>query len=82
MYFSLNKKIFYTVFVLFIFMAVLFLSMFLSIYSKKYIEDRNTVFLRNQYVLELLYENIALRREISEDKINLSEASKEAISGE
>ena len=82
MYFSLNKKIFYTVFVLFIFMAVLFLSMFLSIYSKKYMEDRNTVFLRNQYVLELLYENIALRREISEDKINLSEASKEAISGD
>ena len=82
MYFSLNKKIFYTVFVLFIFMAVLFLSMFLGIYSKKYIEDRNTVFLRNQYVLELLYENIALRREVSQDKIKLSEASKEVISGD
>ncbi len=82
MYFSLNKKIFYTVFVLFIFMAVLFLSMFLSIYTKKYQEDRDTLFLRNKYVLELLYENIALRKELDRDTIKLSKESRAAISGD
>lgn len=82
MYFSLNKKIFYTVFVLFIFMAILFLSMFLSIYTKKYQEDRDTLFLRNKYVLELLYENIALRKELEQDKIKLSKESQDVIAGD
>ena len=70
MYFSLNKKIFYTVFVLLIFMAILFLTIFLNIYGKKYQEDQNSIILRNQYVMELLYENIALRRELANSKIN------------
>lgn len=82
MYFSLNKKIFYTVFSLFIFMGIIFLTMFLTIYSKKYQEDRNTIFLRNQYVLELLHENIALRRELNEAKIKLSTETKNLLAGD
>ena len=82
MYFSLNKKIFYTVFVLLIFMAILFLTIFLNIYGKKYQEDQNSIILRNQYVMELLYENIALRRELANSKIELSKESKTALSGD
>ena len=82
MYFSLNKKIFYTVFVLLIFMAILFLTIFLNIYGKKYQEDQNSILLRNQYVMELLYENIALRREVADSKLKLSEESREALSGD
>ena len=78
MYFSLNKKIFYTFFIFFIFMGILFFSMFLNIYIKKYQEDKNSIFLRNQYVMELLYENIALRRELNNANITLSNES-EAI---
>ena len=82
MYFSLNKKIFYTVFVLLILMAVLFLTLFLNIYGKKYQEDQNSILLRNQYVMELLYENIALRRELSNSKVELSKESQEVLSGD
>ena len=65
MYFSLKKKIFYTVFSLFVFMATLFLTMFTLIYAEKYSDDYNTLSRRNQYVMSLLYENIVLQREIS-----------------
>lgn len=82
MYFSLNKKIFYTVFVLLVFMAILFLTIFLNIYGKKYQEDQNSILLRNQYVMGLLYENIALRREIANSKVKLSKESKEVLSGD
>ncbi len=46
------------------FMATLFLVLFLSIFGKRYTEDQSSVFYRNQYVIELLYENIQLRREL------------------
>lgn len=82
MYFSLNKKIFYTVFALMVFMAVLFLTLFFNIYSKKYQEDRNTIFLRNEYVMELLHENIALRRELSNAQIKLTEEGRNVLSGD
>ncbi len=82
MYFSLNKKIFYTIFVLLIFMAALFLSIFLNIYGKKYQEDQTSILLRNQYVMELLYENIALRREIANSKVELSKESRAILNGD
>ena len=63
MYFSLKKKIFYTVFTLFVFMATLFLLMFVSIYTEKYSADYSALSKRNQYVMSLLYENIVLQRE-------------------
>ncbi len=79
MYFSLNKKIFYTIFGLIVFMAILFLSLFQDIYSKKYVEDRKALFLRNQYVVQLLNENIALRRELNNAKIEISHENQKAI---
>jgi len=65
MYFSLKKKIFYTVFALFVFMSSLFLSMFMLIYTAKYSEDYRALSTRNQYVMSLLYENINLQRQLN-----------------
>lgn len=73
MYFSLNKKIFYTIFILSIFIAILFLTIFSSIYNKKHEQDFASVMRRNQYIMELLNENIALRRELKVAKINISD---------
>ena len=73
MYFSLNKKIFYTIFGLMVFMAMLFLVLFLGIFGTKYSEDQNTIFLRNQYIMELLHENIILQRELDKANITISE---------
>ena len=64
MYFSLKKKIFYTVFTLFVFMATLFLSMFMLIYVQKYSQEHTLLSQRNQYVMSLLHENIMLSREL------------------
>ena len=79
MYFSLNKKIFYTIFGLTVFMAMLFLALFLVIFEKKYSEDQNTILLRNQYVMELLNENIILQREL--DKANIKILKNDFSSG-
>ncbi|MBR2300251.1 MAG: HAMP domain-containing protein [Alphaproteobacteria bacterium] len=65
MYFSLKKKMFYTVFSLFVFMATLFLTMFMVIYSEKYSRDYDALSMRNQYVMSLLYDNITLQREVN-----------------
>lgn len=65
MYFSLKKKLFYTVFTLFVFMAALFLFLFTVFYAPKYSSDYHTLSKRNQYVMQLLYENIVLQRELN-----------------
>lgn len=72
MYFSLNKKIFYTIFVLMIFMATLFFALFIGVFAKKYTEDQNLIFNRNKYVIELLYENINLRRALNQENVKIS----------
>ncbi len=72
MYFSLKKKIFYTVFALFVFMATLFLSMFTLIYAEKYSEDHTALSKRNQYVMNLLHENISLQRELNKIHVKIS----------
>lgn len=65
MYFSLKKKLFYTVFTLFVFMAALFLFLFTVFYAPKYSSDYHALSKRNQYVMQLLYENIVLQRELN-----------------
>lgn len=70
MYFSLSKKIFYTLFSLMIFFAVVFLGIFLRVYSEQYEETQNSAVQRNRYVVELLHENIYLRRELSRLTVN------------
>ncbi len=64
MFFSLNKKFIYSVAVFFIFTALLFIYTFYLAYGKKLEEEQQSVFTRNQQYLELLYENITLRKEL------------------
>lgn len=73
MYFSLKKKIFYTVFALFVFMATLFLTMFTMFYAEKYSNDFHTTSKHNQYVMSLLYDNIVLQRELNRLQEDVSE---------
>ena len=72
MYFSLKKKLFYTVFTLFVFMAMLFLFLFTMFYAPKYSNDYHMLSKRNQYVMQLLYENIVLQREVNKYQGNVS----------
>jgi signal transduction histidine kinase/HAMP domain-containing protein len=65
MYFSLKQKIFYTLFLLLLFMALLFLTIFQRIYGEEYAKDQNLTMARNQYIVELLHENIQLQHELN-----------------
>ncbi len=64
MFVSLNKKFIYSIAVFFIFTALLFIYTFYLAYGKKLEEEQQSVFTRNQQYLELLYENITLRKEL------------------
>lgn len=64
MFFSLNKKFLYTVAIFFLFTAILFVYTFYISYGNKIQEEQKSTILRNQQYLELLYENITLRKEL------------------
>ncbi len=65
MFFSLNKKFIYTLSLFFIFMAVIFVYTFYIVYGSKIQEEQKSTILRNQQYIELLYENINLRKDIN-----------------
>lgn len=64
MFFSLNKKFIYTITLFFIFTAVIFVYTFYIVYGNKIQEEQKSTILRNQQYLELLYENINLRKDL------------------
>lgn len=64
MFFSLNKKFLYTIAIFFLFTAIIFLYTFYIVYGNKIQEEQKSTILRNQQYLELLYENINLRKEL------------------
>lgn len=72
MFLSLKKKIFYIVFGLFVIMATLFLSIFILIYAEKYSSDFASVSKRNQYVMNLLHDNIMLQRKLNDIHVKVS----------
>lgn len=72
MYFSLNKKIFYTIFLLMIFIGTLFFAVFIGVFGEKYSQDYDSVFLQNQYVMELLSENMKLKKKLGATNASLS----------
>lgn len=65
MFFSLNKKFIYTVTIFFLFTAIIFVYTFYIVYGNKIQEEQKSTILRNQQYLELLYENITLRKDLS-----------------
>ena len=63
MFFSLNKKIFYIISIFFIIASIIFILSFYIVYGGKIQEDQRAVFRRNQQYLQLLSENIYLRKQ-------------------
>lgn len=44
----------------------IFLAIFINLYSQKVADNRNSVFMRNEYVVKLLYDNINLKKQLAE----------------
>ena len=66
MFFSLSKKILYTLMAFLIFLIVIFFTIFINLYSQKLQDSQNLVYMRNQYVVDLLHENIEMKRKLSD----------------
>ena len=66
MFVSLNKKILYSLFIFTVLLIVVFFAIFTNFYSQKMQDSRNSVYLRNQYVVDLLMDNIQLQSAISD----------------
>jgi len=64
MFLSINKKFFLTIFLFFVLLATCFIIIFDGIIGKKIRNEHTSVVSRNQYVIELLNENIVLRKKL------------------
>lgn len=65
MFFSLNKKFFFSIFTFFIITAGMFLFLLDGTIGKKIRSEHSSIITRNQYVIELLNENLSLRKKIN-----------------
>lgn len=65
MFFSLSKKILLTIFTFFLVSALIFIAFFDNAVGKKIRNERSSIITRNQYVIELLNENITLRQKLN-----------------
>ncbi len=65
MFFSLNKRFFITIITFLLLCSGVFLIIFDSTIGKKIESEHSSLLQRNQYVIELLRENISLRRKIN-----------------
>lgn len=66
MYFRLNKKILYSMLCLLIVLIVIFFIIFINLYSQKLQDNQNTMYIRNQYVVSLLYDKVRMQKQLSE----------------
>lgn len=66
MYFNLNKKIIYSMLCLLVILVVIFFVIFINLYSQKLQDNQNSVYIRNQYVVSLLYDKVRLQQELAE----------------
>ena len=51
-----------------IFIGTLFFAVFIGVFGEKYSQDYDSVFLQNQYVMELLSENMKLKKKLGATK--------------
>lgn len=65
MFFSLNKRFFFTIITFLLLCSGIFFIIFEKTIGKKLQAEQSNIITRNQYVIELLNENIALRKKIS-----------------
>lgn len=66
MFISLNKKILYSILAFLFVITCLFLVIFINFYARNLQDRQNSLFLRNQYVVDLLYDNISLQKQLAE----------------
>ena len=66
MFFSLNKKFFFTITAFFLLCSGIFIIIFDGIIGKRIRAEHNDITSRNQYVIQLLNENITLKKELRE----------------
>lgn len=66
MFISINKKILYIIFAFLLLIIAVFFTIYMNFYSNNLQNQQNTLYLRNKYVIELLYDNISLRKEIAD----------------
>lgn len=64
MFFSLNKKIVYCLLVFLLLIISIFFMIFINFYAQNLQDNQNSIYIRNQYVVSLLYDNIQLRKTI------------------
>ena len=62
MFISINRKIMYSLFAFVAILATIFFVIFFNLYSQKLQDNMNAVYVRNQYVVSLLNDNVRLRQ--------------------
>ncbi|MBP5352243.1 MAG: hypothetical protein J6Y91_00565 [Alphaproteobacteria bacterium] len=65
MFFSLNKKILYTLLSFLLLIIGIFLTIFINFYAQNLQDNQNSIYIRNQYVVSLLYDNVKLQKTIA-----------------
>lgn len=65
MFISINKKILISIFAFLFFISAIFFVIFFNVYARQLQEGQNQNYSRNQYIVDLLFDNIALRKELS-----------------
>lgn len=66
MFLSLNKKFFFSLLIVFLLSAGAFIIIFDNVVGKKIRTEQKNIINRNQYVIEILNENISLRKKINQ----------------
>ena len=66
MFISLNKKILYSILGFLLIITGLFFVIFINFYARNLQDRQNSLYLRNQYVVDLLYDNISLQKDLAE----------------
>ena len=64
MFISLNKKILCCILIFLLVITGLFFAIFINMYSQNLQDRQNSLYLRNQYVVDLLYDNISLQKQL------------------
>lgn len=79
MFFSLNKKFFFSFLIFLLMSAGIFIIIFDNVVGKKIRTEHTNIISRNQYVIELLNENITLRKKINQLQIDEHPQSTERL---
>ena len=66
MFISLNKKILCSILVFLFVIIGLFFIIFINFYARNLQDRQNSIYMRNQYVVDLLYDNISLQKQIAD----------------